>query len=114
MHTADSETLINFEVELCKCLAELETADQSLRSDSALNESAKRDYSNAKTTAEWIANELRERLEPWRQLMDLYTSIEKSHKAVSELLSQMGSKQESNHQETCKDIEILDVSSLKL
>jgi hypothetical protein len=111
MENADSETLINYEVELCKCLAELESVVAEIQNESTPGVPFWRQHYDAtKWKTDWIAQRLRERLEPWRQFMDLYTNIEQSHKTVGELVTQLGNKPDNGYHETCQDIEVLEVS----
>jgi hypothetical protein len=112
MRTADSGTLMNYEVELCKCLAELETSLQILRDNDSENDTTRIHYKDAKVKTDWIANQLRERLEPWRQFTDLYSNIEASHTSINEIICQLNSKGNTTHHEACKDIEILEVENL--
>jgi hypothetical protein len=112
MATADSDTLVNYEVELCKCLAELERVVAEIQQENLTGAPFWRQhYDESKYKTDWVAQCLRDRLEPWRQFMDLYTSIEQSHKTVGELVSQIGNKPDGGYNETCQDIELLKVST---
>lgn len=71
------------------------------------NATLRLNYEDAKKKADRIAVKLRERLEPWRQFMDLYTSIEQSDKTIQELVGQLDSKPDGGYHETCADIDLL-------
>ncbi|KAI6192361.1 hypothetical protein M3Y97_00329300 [Aphelenchoides bicaudatus] len=106
---ADSKSLMNYEVELCKCLAELEASIAPVSGDQLDGVQFWHEhYAMAKRKADWVAQSLHELLSPWKEFMDLYTNIEQSHHAVGELVSQVATKPDNGYHETCQDIDMLD------